>query len=1045
MTNTSAKASIIDYWRAIELFSPQSVPRVDPNAPNNPVYSGSEHLPLPWHMSHPLKSHQPPPGRSRRYLVYCGVFGLEKVRLTLEDKLGKNPETFDERPDGETCLFAFSVTDEGRPLFDTFVLSTCAWATSRTIRPGPNSIDWLVGFDATASKVASEFAENHATRQEDERAQENKNRGFNLGRPLEYADILRETKRIAQKFEIASLCEGFEIRIKVGLVASSKEFAAEDQDFLNSFFVKDLGEIATEIRNNNLGKGLSTFLAGTDEVDPSKRINVRESPSTLFQQLSPALFAPGRWPSKGHHPLVFSQQFAVNSITQELMTNSGLFSVNGPPGTGKTTLLRDLIATVIVERAKRLSVLARPEDAFSGENRWKVGKYNRVISVWKEEFRGFEIVVASSNNGAVENVTLEIPGQESIDPSWTTETDYFPELATKLIGQPAWAMVAARLGKKANCTGFMNRFWHESTEGGKQDDEASSSAGFLSLLKSFEQQPTDWPQAVNRFKKALAEEQHLRNERESIFQTYRKFFSLLQELPALEKKLSELGKRREQGINQFHTIQNCEKACSLKTEQAKSHRLEHRQFHPGIFEILLSLGKAFREWRQKDTQLAAAVKHAEHEQAETRRHIASQAQFIQSLENEIQQVALLANQKRKSLIESREKLDKAKNRFGSSFPIPGDWANEHEARELSSPWADPEWNNARAKVFLEALQLQKSFVTANAGTIRKSLWGAMDILSGSVPDTVPREAVEAAWTTLFFVVPVISTTFASFARLFSHLGRESIGWLLIDEAGQAIPQAAIGAIWRSKRSVVVGDPLQLEPVVTIPLTVQESLRKYYQVEETWIPGSTSVQQLADRVSRFGTYLSREDGPIWVGSPLLVHRRCDQPMFDISNKVAYNGLMVFGTPSRLSLDLPPSSWVDVTSNESEGHWIPAEGHALEKLLTDIIGLGVQYDDIFLITPFRDVKRRLHQISSRFGDIEEGTIHTVQGKEADVVILVLGGDPNRPGAKQWASARPNLLNVAASRAKRRLYVIGNRDDWKKYRYFSVCTSALNNITF
>ena len=69
-----------------------------------------------------------------------------------------------------------------------------------------------------------------------------------------------------------------------------------------------------------------------------------------------------------------------------------------------------------------------------------------------------------------------------------------------------------------------------------------------------------------------------------------------------------------------------------------------------------------------------------------------------------------------------------------------------------------------------------------------------------------------------------------------------------------------------------------------------------------------------------------------------------------------------------------------------------------------------------------------------------MHTMQGKEADVVILVLGGDPDRPGAREFATREPNLLNVAVTRAKRRLYVIGNRNTWGNEPYFNVLAARI-----
>lgn len=47
------------------------------------------------------------------------------------------------------------------------------------------------------------------------------------------------------------------------------------------------------------------------------------------------------------------QQVALNLIIANSKEKEGfIFSVNGPPGTGKTTLLKDVFANIIFEKVK---------------------------------------------------------------------------------------------------------------------------------------------------------------------------------------------------------------------------------------------------------------------------------------------------------------------------------------------------------------------------------------------------------------------------------------------------------------------------------------------------------------------------------------------------------------------------------------------------------------------------------------------------------------------------------------------------------------------
>ena len=361
---------------------------------------------------------------------------------------------------------------------------------------------------------------------------------------------------------------------------------------------------------------------------------------------------------------------------------------------------------------------------------------------------------------------------------------------------------------------------------------------------------------------------------------------------------------------------------------------------------------------------------------------------------------------------------------------------------------------------LAALDLHRACIEANAREVRDTLVELCRLLTRDPGRTTVKEAERAAWQTLFFLVPVLSTTFASTGRMFGPLGKEELGWLLIDEAGQALPQAAVGALWRAKRAVVVGDPRQLEPISQLPSQVQRELANSFGIVPDFIPAGRSAQALADRRSRLGTSVQTDADPVWVGMPLRVHRRCETPMFEMSNELAYGGLMVHGTsPKRIpeaGEECPPSSWFNVQPRSVSGRWVDEQGAVLARTLQGLVARhGVPLEQIYVLSPFRAVVRECRAVArntlrAAFGDAPEGmdeflrqhigTVHKMQGKEADVVILVLGTDQT-PGrrARDWVGAPPNLLNVAVSRARRRLYVIGSYPEWQPAPNFGVFATS------
>ncbi|TKV60367.1 AAA family ATPase [Nakamurella flava] len=1049
---------VLQFWWTSELFSPQSIPTLT-SASTRPAdrqtVRWSPNEPLPWERL------TPPPrlrGTERvwRHTVYLGVYPLEATYESLHHAFGEDRDAYDERPGGESACAALVADQAGFLVPDSVVLSSALWAVGRIRSPGIRDPGWADGFDRAARELLEAVDDFEGRRRE---------KTGSDGPPALDRDAMTGLLAIAHSIAgVDGLTELATAQVVIDSRAISvrREEDAVDTDFLNSFFLDDLRQVRTQVAKGDIGAALAAYLTPEHRVDPGRRLDVVERPAVVEAGVVVERLPPGRWPSEPGHPLALSQQFAVNQALNDLGPTRGLMGVNGPPGTGKTTMLRDVLAGNVVERARRLASYATTDAAFTPvTHRWNAqdGPPRRVRQL-RPELTGFEMVVASANNAAVENVTTEIPADKAIAKCWQGSADYFGSLATEILkasakDQPeeappltAWGLVAARLGNRKNRSDFRSTFWFDKKDPRTKETVPGSVPAMQTRLQQWHRGQVPhrtWGQA-----------------RELFDQSYQRVLSLTAERRRAQERLRRLQPLRDEERSNIERIaRDREALAAIERAWADGHASmihadsvraaavdnHDRQLmaKPGVLEIIFSFGAALRKWRPELDRLGQALRDAQ-----DRHHRATALcdQLRQSAERsraDLQSAEQRAQRIRQELKILQVDLSTDESRYGLCYPGSG-WTGD--ARELHAPWLDAELDTARSELFLAALRLHEDFLACAASDLLDGLRAAVEVVAGSVPPKLEDEKRRAAWQLFFFVVPLISTTFASVGRMMTGLGREALGWLFIDEAGQASPQYAVGSIWRAQRVLAVGDPLQLQPVVTIPPKAQRDIAGFYRVSGVWLPPRASVQTLADRVAATGTFLPQGDDQVWVSAPLRVHRRCDDPMFGVSNRIAYGNIMVngvrrksdkFGDEDAEKL-VWPSFWANTAAVQAGTHVQPGQMERLRGALSYVSGMDIPLSEVIAISPFREVADRLAALAHEYPGLRAGTIHTAQGREADVVILVLGGDPSRPGAQVWASSSPNLVNVAVSRAKRRLYVIGDRDAWGRYPHFRELAQAL-----
>lgn len=346
-----------------------------------------------------------------------------------------------------------------------------------------------------------------------------------------------------------------------------------------------------------------------------------------------------------------------------------------------------------------------------------------------------------------------------------------------------------------------------------------------------------------------------------------------------------------------------------------------------------------------------------------------------------------------------------------------------------------------------------------------------------------RSAVEPRWRRRMMLTPcAVSTLF----MLPSHIKcrrKENenfidnylynfIDLLIIDEAGQVLPEVAGASFALAKRALVIGDTLQIEPIWSVtgsvdngnlissgilpPDATDEDLDRINDLGKTASTGS--VMRVAQNVSQYHQVTSLPRGLF-----LFEHRRCYEEIIQFSNQLCYQGSLIpcrENTPSPTGL--PAMGYLHVDGlctqggsggsrkNEIEAKavasWLADHKDMLETAYGEPI-----HKVVGIITPFKGQaeiisreckKKNLKAGTDGDGVITVGTVHSLQGAERRVIIFSPTYSKHSDGPFIDRSA--SLLNVAVSRAKDSFLVFGDMDTFDQ-RMVSTPRGLLASILF
>lgn len=712
----------------------------------------------------------------------------------------------------------------------------------------------------------------------------------------------------------------------------------------------------------------------------------------------------------------YTDEYSVNKKQSDVVKaaeNTELLSVNGPPGTGKTTVLKEIIANTIVKKAKNLVDI--------WEEKW-IEKNSGKNKIWWQSPLGGKnlnsIIVTSTNNDAVDNI-----GKELLE-----EINFFNNVVSNV--KEYQGTLCARLGNSKNIENFKSNILSpfinklSKTKMGRENinykDKFSEKYIELNQLKDL--------LTKYRKKRSYIEKEIFALDSYSFEKIKNSNVKLDNKLHNYKNELEEINNQLKEINNKFEYLNLEEKKKQLYKKLDKFKMIRLVKF----LKIFIKSIDGFLEEYPTKRYIEDKILDIK----DKRRNLASKLNMSNKELNNLNKKCDFLKGKNKKMLQKKDNIDKKMKTIREKKEEISDYLRFSKLvnKELNVKNAEKKnfYELANCKKILKkrnqlfelALRVHEEYIKKNKESIVSNLkkinedpWFKSFYSSSYSYKSGKKKGIISLWETFFMCFPVVTTTLHSFHKNTFQPISNLIDLLLVDESGQVLPHMLVGPLFRSRRAAIVGDVYQIEPIREYNNNL---IDKYTAIKENLDIEKYSAQHYADRNSDiYETLNCKKTGII-----LDEHRRCEENIVKFSNKFIYdNQLKIIKENQSDKLFGKNLVYFDVRGQKDNKHINDLEISACKKIVEEYVEENNEdiKAEIGIITPF---KNQAKKITQKIPNIEAGTIHSFQGQEKDIIIISTVIDKDDWFCK-FVGEKSNMLNVAFTRAKKQVIIVGNID--------------------